>query len=195
MCERLVEIEVMLRIEGDSSHSVLFTLCPPWAGLKGLAVFSWIFKRILKCFWCICQQLSWGLCWPYGAGLSSALQDVKVAIPGGKGSEKGGCEWREEGEGAEEGGNEKNQVTLQCKKAQRCASVMCSGRETECDRKNPNHPHKSVKNLPQTPRQKKATKPNNQPVRNPAHTKLTSKERKPEGDLHFRSTSCILWVA
>lgn len=39
---------------------------------------------------------------------SPALQDVWVAIPGGKVSEKGGCEWREGGDGAEEGGSGKN---------------------------------------------------------------------------------------
>lgn len=41
--------------------------------------------------------------------LSSALQDVEIAIPGGKLSEKGGSERRDGGDGAEEGESEKNQ--------------------------------------------------------------------------------------
>lgn len=102
----------MLGFEGDSSHS-LFTQC--WSCVyPGLAACevgcgSWIFERVLKCFWCeqclaedCAAMWGWALFCPAGCLGGNSRWEGKV-------SEKGGCEWREGGDGAEEGGSEKNQ--------------------------------------------------------------------------------------
>lgn len=76
--------------------------------LISLAVFSWVFERVLKSSWCICQELS-----------SAWLRTVQAmwgwdlfcsaGCLGGSSRWKGQWGWREGGDGAEEGGSEKNQ--------------------------------------------------------------------------------------
>lgn len=91
---------------------------------------------------------------------------------------------------------------LQCKKAQRCASATCSGRKIECDwpqlfwKKTQTTLTKVPKIRPKPkPLDRKSSKLSNQPVKNPPHTELSTKEREPEGGICFRLTSWIPSVA